>query len=117
MCMRDLIIVLVFFVSACGANTRHQLTSALNNSDEQSLEEDCEKTLATREEKYYTLIVEAIDSNDDKEVASLWRVATKFGEDERAASILHKKIGIESVSRFNKFVHMLRHHVQGREGE
>ena len=93
----------------CGGNMHHQFTTALDNADEQAKKEII--TLeAEREDLYYELIVQAVDKRDDKEAAWLWFVATKFGYDDRMAAILHKRIGVEDSERFNKFVHMLRHH-------
>ena len=99
----------VLLVVGCGGNMHHQFATALNNADEQTKKEIVILE-AGREDLYYELIVQAIDQRDDKEAAWLWHIATKFGYDNKMASILHKKIGVEDPDRFNKFVHMLKHH-------
>jgi Tfp pilus assembly protein PilP len=101
--------IYILLVVGCGGNMHHQFASALNNADEQTKSE-ITSFEESREDLYYELIVQAVDNRDDREAAWLWHVATKFGQDSRTSSILHKRIGIENPTRFNEFVHMLGHH-------
>tara|TARA_B100000686_G_C16603589_1_gene869975 strand:- start:152 stop:496 length:345 start_codon:yes stop_codon:yes gene_type:complete len=94
---------------ACTSSTHHQLTAALNNSEEQVLHSGETLENGERLDLYCDLIVKAVNGQKDREAALLWHAAT-HGHADRESYILEKKIVKSGATTYNKLIHMLRHH-------
>ncbi len=103
--MKKAIILISIFIIGCQTFDHERMKEVFEQYDIDYSDSD-EKV--TKQDLYYDLLIGAIDSNKQETVAFLWDQVS-LEDDPVTEYVVFKRLGMESGSKYNKLVHMLRH--------
>ena len=101
--MKRAIILISIFMIGCQTFDHERMKEVFEQYDI-----DYTESSETKQDLYYDLLVNAIDSNNQEAVVFLWNRASTE-DDPVTEYVLFKRLGMENESKYNKLVHMLRH--------